>query len=383
MRFWPIYGGGETVTRTLANKLVENGYNVSIIYLWDKRQDNMPFVDKRIGEHRIPKMSEPYRIEKIKKQNFPLIEKYLRIFFIEKATDIIINQWLPVKEVYKATRGTKAKLICCHHTNVIQNHVEFTWKHKIFYAVLGKQGVKIRNFLLKNRLSDNLKYSDRWVFLSECFAKEAEKMFKRELAKITVIHNPLTYAYFSRPEEIEFKLKEVVYVGRIDDNKRVEYIIESWAKLERIQQLDDWHLTIIGSGSNYITVKNYAERLNCKRVLFAGQQIPVPYYKRASVFAFASANEGWAVVLLEAQQYGCVPVAMNSYASLHEIIQNGNNGIIVDNNDINGFTEALKRLMLDGEYRRRLALSGIESCKRFSINIIIQQWETLFNDLYY
>jgi glycosyltransferase involved in cell wall biosynthesis len=381
LRFWPVYGGGETVTRILANKLVEDGYNVSLVYLWDRRQDNMPFIDNRIEEYKIPGISEPYRVENIRKRNYPAIGKYLRNFFIEKKIDMVINQWFPPKEVYRSKRRTKASLICCYHTNIIQNHIVLTWKHKIFYAVLGKRGIRIRKFLIKQRLSDNFKYSDKWIFLSEYFADEAKKMFKKNSGKITVIHNPLTYTYFLRSEEIEFKQKEVIYVGRIDNNKRVEYIIEAWAKLEKIPRLDDWRLTLVGDGVNLQNIKNCTERLDCKRVLFEGQQIPVPYYKRASIFAFASANEGWAVVLLEAQQYGCIPIAMDSYTSLHEIIQNNNNGVIVNDKDIKGFTEALERLMLDGEYRRRLALGGVESCRRFSINNIIKQWEALFDDL--
>jgi len=94
-----------------------------------------------------------------------------------------------------------------------------------------------------------------------------------------------------------------------------------------------------------------------------------------------SAFEGWGMTLVESQQNGCVPVVMDSFAALHEIIENGVNGVIVPNNDITGFADALERLMLDGEYRRRLAVGGLESCKRFSIDNVIAQWEALFAEL--
>lgn len=31
-RIWPSYGGGETVTKCLANELTERGYNIHILY---------------------------------------------------------------------------------------------------------------------------------------------------------------------------------------------------------------------------------------------------------------------------------------------------------------------------------------------------------------
>ena len=32
MRFWPVYGGGETVTRILVNELASRSNDVTIIY---------------------------------------------------------------------------------------------------------------------------------------------------------------------------------------------------------------------------------------------------------------------------------------------------------------------------------------------------------------
>ena len=31
-RLWPVYGGGETVTITLANEMVLRGWNVGVLY---------------------------------------------------------------------------------------------------------------------------------------------------------------------------------------------------------------------------------------------------------------------------------------------------------------------------------------------------------------
>ena len=32
MRYWPVYGGGETITVTLANEFVKRGHSVYVVY---------------------------------------------------------------------------------------------------------------------------------------------------------------------------------------------------------------------------------------------------------------------------------------------------------------------------------------------------------------
>ena len=36
------------------------------------------------------------------------------------------------------------------------------------------------------------------------------------------------------------------------------------------------------------------------------------------------------MVLVEAMQYGCVPIVLNSYAAVKDIVHNGENGVVVE-----------------------------------------------------
>ena len=55
MRYWPIYGGGETITVTLANELVKRGHNVYVIYTFDKLCTPMPYEVLKTVDIRSPK----------------------------------------------------------------------------------------------------------------------------------------------------------------------------------------------------------------------------------------------------------------------------------------------------------------------------------------
>jgi glycosyltransferase involved in cell wall biosynthesis len=381
LRYWPILGGGETVTRLLANKFTELGRKVSVIYLWETKYVDMPFIDNRIQQLGIKGVSVPGKNYAINKFDFNLLKNSLYDYIMNNKADIIINQWWSAKLVFKAIKKTDTRLICCHHTTIRNHPIIRTLKQRIFYTIFKTNDVYIRMFRAKNRLRDKFKYSDRLVMLSNTFTADCKQLFNKNNDKIRTIPNPLTFNEFISQENILKKQKELLYVGRIDENKRLHYIIKAWKELQIKEKCTDWKLTIVGDGSELENVKEYAKQIDCINVYFAGYQNPIDYYKRASVLVMTSANEGFPMVLVEAQQNGCVPVVMDSFQALHDIIQDDTNGLIVKNDDIDDLVLKLAELMSDDEHRLKLALKGLETCKVFSIDTVIQQWEALFKEL--
>lgn len=383
LRFWPIYGGGENVTRLLANKLIELGYDVSVLYLWERKRADMPFVNINIKQHKINSISDPDGEDGIKKGDNRKVENFLHRYFINNNTDIIINQWMPAVVVHRARKGVRAKLVCCHHTavHIKPSTIIMNIKQKIFFFVFKDIGIFL--YALK-RLCPAFKYSDRLVMLSDSYVEDCKKLFRifNNVNKICSIPNPLTYEQFIQNSEVNIKEKELLFVGRILESvKRISYIIDIWKELRKKERYDDWWLTIVGEGPDLDNLKKYASDSACANVYFEGYQTPLNYYRRASIFLMTSSFEGWGMTLVEAQQNGCVPVAMDSYSSLHEIVKHGVNGIIVPDNDVPAFVSALETLMQDNEYRLKLMYNGIEMCKQFSIDNIIKRWETLFREI--
>ena len=94
-----------------------------------------------------------------------------------------------------------------------------------------------------------------------------------------------------------------------------------------------------------------------------------------------SSFEGWGLTLTEAQQFGCVPLAFDTYASLKDIIDNDKNGIIVKENDVYSYASQLESLMLNEVNRKCMASFAIEYSKRLAPNIIGEKWYDLFNDI--
>lgn len=94
-----------------------------------------------------------------------------------------------------------------------------------------------------------------------------------------------------------------------------------------------------------------------------------------------SRNEGWGLTLTEAQQFGCVPIAFDTYATLSDIITDGENGRIIPEGERGLYRDALAFLMHDEPLCHRLAVNAISSSHRFEKKTIIAQWWELIVSL--
>lgn len=227
--------------------------------------------------------------------------------------------------------------------------------------------------------------SDRFVVLSKGFIPEFQKFTQlRDLSKLCVITNPITIDsnhYIYNPEE---KVKEIIYVGRLDFvQKRVYRVIDTWNLLENHYQ--DWKLTIVGDGPDRSNLENHVKALNLKHVYFEGFQNPVPYYRRASILMLTSDFEGFPLVLAEAMSCGVVPVVYNSYAAVKDIIDNEVNGMVTEKSDGGFCAESMainvKKVIHNCESSHSMAIQAMKKSENYSIDSIYHVWMDFFANI--
>ena len=172
------------------------------------------------------------------------------------------------------------------------------------------------------------------------------------------------------------KHKKVLILSRMDEiQKRISLALEIWAKIEKDVDLNDWSLDIVGSGHNTDIVKRLIKKLNLQRAVYHGWKERDSFLKESWILMSTSEYEGLPLSILEAQAYGCVPIAFNSYASLKDVVKPFYNGVTVDKfGDIEEYTNKLKDLMFDPTYREELAINALNSTDKFSSEKIAEQW---------
>ena len=200
--------------------------------------------------------------------------------------------------------------------------------------------------------------------------------------KLDFVYNPLTYNTAITSKEREAKENIVLVVGRLSErHKKITRILEAWKHVELDKNFDTWKLQIIGDGEDRKLYENMIQEYCLQRVEMLGFKQPLPFYKKAKVFLMTSAFEGFPMTLVEAQQNGVALLVMDSYASLHEIVEDGDNGLLVKDGDVAEFTEKLKMLLKDDALRNRLADKGLLTCQRFTVGKVVDKWEMIYNSL--
>ena len=130
MRYWPVYGGGETVTVTLANELVKRGHKVHILYAYRKDINPMPYlIDGRIKEVKLNTVD-------YSEDNINVMGYYLK----ENHIDVMVNQWGDQHLCYEAKHLSGTKLVICWHMCLIREQQPKSPKQKLYRVIMGFRG---------------------------------------------------------------------------------------------------------------------------------------------------------------------------------------------------------------------------------------------------
>jgi glycosyltransferase involved in cell wall biosynthesis len=225
--------------------------------------------------------------------------------------------------------------------------------------------------------------SDKTVLLSANYRQPyLEIIGQKDAGKFEAIGNALTFSEFATEQDIEAKQKQVLMVARFDEfSKRMSLALKIWRQVERDHRFDDWTLTLVGTGEAMNYYQYLVKKWGLKRVVFTGLQKPMEYYRAASVFLMTSAAEGWPMTLGESLQMGTPVVAFDSFGALHDLVEDGINGRIVANNDMDAFYDALTDIMLDEKKRQQMSRNAIEKSHEFEIGNIVDKWVKLHQRL--
>ena len=171
----------------------------------------------------------------------------------------------------------------------------------------------------------------------------------------------------------------ILFVGRLTAQKRVDRLLYIWKALHT--RNPEWKIVIVGDGEYANEYKQLSKKLQLKNVEFAGQQPSKEFFKKGKIVCITSSHEAQPMVLIEAQQWGCVPIAYNSFESATDIIQDKYNGVLVKPFKQEEYAKKLSELMINEVYWMRLANNGSKFIKKFDINAVIKNWINLFNNL--
>ena len=180
-------------------------------------------------------------------------------------------------------------------------------------------------------------------------------------------------------ETLPPKKKQIVHVGRLTiSQKRSDLLLPFWKEVHK--QLPDWEFVVVGYGDYEQRLKDQVAREGIENITFTGRQIPDNYYRDASVFMMPSSYEGFPNVVLEAQSFGAVPVAFDSYGAIRDIVQDGVNALLIPPFDTQAMAEKVVQLVQDPDRLATMQQASLENARNYTIDQVGQLWLQLFKE---
>ena len=155
------------------------------------------------------------------------------------------------------------------------------------------------------------------------------------------------------------------------------YLLQALASLGR----DDVHLAIVGDGPQRAALEALTRELNlATRVTFAGNQSDVaPWMQAFDFFCLPSyANEGVPQALMQAMACG-LAVVTTPVGSIEEIVTDGDTGLLVAPENVDGLQAAITRLLDDAALRERLGARAAQVAReRFGDERMVERMLDVF-----
>ena len=323
-----VMGGLERTQVTLANKLQDAGYDVTVMILdegnelSDELNDGVTFyrkVYKNTFGKKVPYIRHKYYDDGMwETRTSP--EALYRYYVGNEKFDVEIAFF----------HGLCVKIIS-GSTN--RDAVHLTWIHNDF--------TKIHSYRFNFKSMDDVRaaYSrfDRVV----CVSENARLGFLSAIGdtgNTTTVYNmlPVDRIRKQAKEEIPYKYPEesfnLVLVGRLkDSHKGQRRLISVISRLRSAGKKIS--LTLVGDGSDREIIERHIRKHHLEdRVFLVGsQKNPFPYIAGADALVCASYYEGFNLTVAEALILG-VPVISTECTGPCEILDNGKYGLITENN---------------------------------------------------
>lgn len=283
-------------------------------------------------------------------------DRALRAFLLGKRPDVVVSFMDATNvRVLRATRRTGIPVVISEETDPTSYPLAWRWR------------------VLRRALYPR---ADALVVHAEGLRSWANRVMLRR-SRVHVVPNAIWLDIQPSAPRGTNDRYVVLGMGRLTHVKGFDVLLRAFAEVA--PRAASWDLVIWGEGPERASLEALARELGiADRARFPGRtDDPAAAYPAADVFALPSRTEAFPLALVEAMASGLPVVASALRTGPSEVVENGNNGLLVRPDDPASLRDALERLIGDADLRSRLgaAATGVQS--RYSRSSVAAQWEHL------
>lgn len=372
-------GGAEKVLCEFSNAMVDRHHSVAIMY--EGNSDKKPYywLSPSVKYFNIKNYGAP---REYKLSNFQKIHREIIRLYGKKH---ILTWYEHIRNGFRIPACTK--VIMDYQPDVI---VVYDWQtNGVIYGIHPKCPVISMihtdpSFIFKlatNQEMEGLAHSKLIQVLAPEFIDTVHEFIPN--TKVISLPDPITQMQYA--DEKDKRAQHIIInVARLQkEAKRQHILIKAFAQVA--QRFPDWKLEIWGKDKDdyEIELRHLIHFLGLgNRVFLKGVTPNIEnVYRRADIFALTSVREGFCMALGEAMSAGIPAVAFRSCPAIHELIDDGVNGIFVDDG-IENFARGLEQLMKNSDLRIALGNNAHEKAKKFAPDNVWNQWEKVLMSVY-
>lgn len=157
--------------------------------------------------------------------------------------------------------------------------------------------------------------------------------------------------------------KILLYIGKVEKRRKPLFCMEVYKKVK--ERNENCCLIYVGKGPMLELTKEYVKNNNIKDVYFI-EQIPqkeLPgLYRQADLFLLPTRYEIFGMVLMEAMYFG-LPVITYRAAGPIDLIENGKDGIVVNNFDADEWSNLIVKYVFSENITNEMGMNGMKKIK--------------------
>lgn len=364
-------GGAEKVLTTLLQNLNYEQYNITLCCICN------------IGKHLNSINSRTNYISILPNTNN--LNYFKRLIY--KLKYKLIYNILPLKWVYQwfiphhadieiaFVEGFATKLLA-HSTNkkakkIAWIHIDlekFHWTKSIYNNITEEE----KTYQQYNQL----------ITVSETSKEAFIRKFKNVKTPIKTLYNPINSLEIIQKSKSKINIPSkkantirLVSIGRFTTQKAYNRLLRIINQL--IIEKYPIELWLLGDGEQRHLLENYIKKQHLENtvILWGFQDNPYAYLAQCDLFVCSSISEGYSTAVTEALILG-LPVITTNCSGMHELLKNGECGIITENSE-EALYIGLKQLLDNPSLLQHYRHKAIERGKDFSLQKLIEPIEKL------
>ena len=233
-------------------------------------------------------------------------------------------------------------------------------------------------------------FCDKIICISDAEKQSAlDKKICRE-DKLEVIFNGVDIEAYENGAHGAVKRKDlnipedafiVGMVGRVSSQKAPDVFVKMAKQVKN--KVPNSHFIIVGGGDQEAEIKKYARDnafLDCLHIT-SWVDNPMSYVELFDVACLLSRWEGFGLALPEYMMAG-KPIVASRVDAIPNIIRDGENGLLVEVDDVTGASEAVLRIYSDEKLKNVLIKVGLETVnKKYDARRVSNETDKLFEEL--